>query len=73
MLGARLLGRGLSALVPAAPRAPSSCSPKPDMDMGHRLEWQPHTEGLVRGCGLEGVAGHKEAHILRVLPGSEAR
>uniref|UniRef100_G1PMZ6 Endoglin n=1 Tax=Myotis lucifugus TaxID=59463 RepID=G1PMZ6_MYOLU len=56
-----------------APRSPSSCSLQPNMDMGHRLEWWPHTEGLVRGCGLEGVAGHKEAHILRVLPGSEAR
>lgn len=56
-----------------APRSPSSCRPQPNMDMGHRLEWWPHTEGLVRGCALEGVAGHKEAHILRVLPGSEAR
>ncbi|XP_015422546.1 PREDICTED: endoglin isoform X1 [Myotis davidii] len=56
-----------------APRSPSSCRPQPNMDMGHRLEWWPHTEGLVRGCALEGVAGHKEAHIVRVLPGSEAR
>ncbi|KAK1334107.1 hypothetical protein QTO34_005107 [Cnephaeus nilssonii] len=56
-----------------APRSPSSCSLQPNMDMGHRLEWGPHTEGSVRGCSLEGVAGHKQAHILRVLPGSEAR
>ncbi|KAM5259056.1 endoglin isoform 2-T2 [Hipposideros larvatus] len=56
-----------------APRSPSSCRPEPHMDMGHTLEWLPHTKALVRGCRLEGVAGHKEAHILRVLPGPEAR
>lgn len=56
-----------------APRSPSSCSLEPHMDMGHTLEWQPHTKASVRGCRLEGVAGYKEAHILRVLPGPEAR
>ncbi|XP_016066497.1 PREDICTED: endoglin [Miniopterus natalensis] len=53
--------------------SPSSCNPEPHMDMGQTLEWWPHTENSVSGCHLEGVAGHKEAHILRVLPGSEAR
>lgn len=43
------------------------------MDMGHTLEWTPRTKALVRGCRLEGVAGHKEVHILRVLPGPEPR
>ncbi|XP_007942491.1 endoglin [Orycteropus afer afer] len=43
------------------------CLPEERLDMGRTLEWQPRT--LVRGCRLEGVAGHKEAHILRVLPG----
>lgn len=54
-----------------APRSPSSCSPEPHMDMGHTLEWQ--RRASVRGCRLEGVAGHKVAHILRVLPGPEPR
>ncbi|CAK6433590.1 unnamed protein product [Pipistrellus nathusii] len=53
-----------------APRSPSSCNLQPNADMGRRLEWWPHTEGSVRSCRLEGVAGHKQAHILRVLPGS---
>lgn len=53
-----------------APRSPSSCNLQVNADMGGRLEWRPHTEGLVRSCRLEGVAGHKQAHILRVLPGS---
>uniref|UniRef100_A0A671FCS2 Endoglin n=1 Tax=Rhinolophus ferrumequinum TaxID=59479 RepID=A0A671FCS2_RHIFE len=56
-----------------APRSPSSCSPEPLMDMGHTLEWTPRTKALVQGCRLEGVAGHKEVHILRVLPGPEPR
>lgn len=37
------------------------------------LEWQPLAGASVRGCRLAGVTGQKEAHILRVLPGSEAR
>lgn len=56
-----------------APRSPSSCSPEPLMDMGHTLQWTPRTKALVRGCRLEGVAGHKEVHILRVLPSPEPR
>uniref|UniRef100_A0A673U4B2 Endoglin n=1 Tax=Suricata suricatta TaxID=37032 RepID=A0A673U4B2_SURSU len=58
-----------------APGAPSSCSLELLMDMGHTLEWRPLTRAPVRGCRLEGVPGHKEAHILRVLPhvGTEAR
>ncbi|XP_004269229.1 endoglin [Orcinus orca] len=55
-----------------APRSPSSCSLEPHKDMGHTLEWSPNAQASVRGCRLEGVAGHKEAHILRVLPGPEA-
>lgn len=56
-----------------APRSPPPCSPESHKDMGDTLEWQPRAGALVQGCFLEGVAGHKEAHILRVLPGSEAR
>nr|KAF6484206.1 endoglin [Rousettus aegyptiacus] len=56
-----------------APRSPPSCSPEPHMDMGRMLEWQPLAGASVRGCRLAGVTGQKEAHILRVLPGSEAR
>ncbi|XP_024418215.2 endoglin [Desmodus rotundus] len=56
-----------------APRSPPPCSSELHKDMGDTLEWQPHTGPLVQGCRLEGVAGHKEAHILRVLPGPEAR
>ncbi|XP_048079069.1 endoglin isoform X4 [Ursus arctos] len=55
-----------------APRAPSSCNLEPLKDMGHTLEWSPLTPASVRGCRLEGVPGHKEAHIVRVLPGTEA-
>ncbi|XP_044776247.1 endoglin isoform X2 [Neomonachus schauinslandi] len=55
-----------------APRVPSSCNPEPLTDMGHTLEWSPLTRASVRGCHLEGVPGHKEAHIVRVLPGTEA-
>lgn len=56
-----------------APRSPPPCSPESHKDMGDTLEWQPRAGALVQGCRLEGVAGHKEAHILRVLPGPEAR
>ncbi|XP_011217942.3 endoglin isoform X3 [Ailuropoda melanoleuca] len=55
-----------------APRAPSSCNLEPLKDMGHTLEWSPLTPASVQGCRLEGVPGHKEAHIVRVLPGTEA-
>lgn len=56
-----------------APRSPTTCKPELHMDMGHTLEWQPHSGTTVQSCRLEGVSGHKEAHILRVLPGPEAR
>ncbi|XP_017517163.3 endoglin isoform X2 [Manis javanica] len=55
-----------------APTSPSSCIPEPTMDMGHTLEWRTHAGASVLGCRLEGVAGHKEAHILKVLPGAKA-
>ncbi|XP_037351234.1 endoglin [Talpa occidentalis] len=51
--------------------SPSACTPELLADMGHTLQWQPRSGPLVQGCRLEGVAGHKEAHILRVLPGPE--
>lgn len=49
--------------------SPPSCNPKPQMDMGATLSWEPFIGIPVQGCRLEGVAGHKEAHILRVRPG----
>ncbi|XP_049753076.1 endoglin [Elephas maximus indicus] len=52
---------------------PLSCLPEARLDMGSTLEWQPRTPTSVLGCRLEGVAGHKEAHILRVLPGLTVR
>uniref|UniRef100_A0A8C3X1S2 Endoglin n=1 Tax=Catagonus wagneri TaxID=51154 RepID=A0A8C3X1S2_9CETA len=55
-----------------APRSPSACILEPHKDMGHTLEWRSHTQAPVLGCRLEGVTGHKEAHIVRVRPGSEA-
>ncbi|XP_006835039.1 PREDICTED: endoglin [Chrysochloris asiatica] len=51
--------------------SPPLCQPKEHMDMGPTLEWQPRTP--IQGCRLEGMAGNKEAHILRILPGSEDR
>ncbi|XP_069332919.1 endoglin isoform X2 [Eulemur rufifrons] len=68
----RTEARGLAQGHPAAQGSPSYCLPEARHDMGRTLEWQPQTPALVRGCRLEGVAGHKEAHILRVLPGSSA-
>ncbi|XP_057579148.1 endoglin isoform X2 [Hippopotamus amphibius kiboko] len=55
-----------------APRSPSFCSLEPHKDMGHTLQWSPFAQASVLGCRLEGVAGHKEAHILKILPGPEA-
>ncbi|KAM6184267.1 LOW QUALITY PROTEIN: endoglin [Erethizon dorsatum] len=55
-----------------APKSPSFCLPEAQQDMGRTLEWRPQAPALIRGCRLEGVAGHKEAHILRVLPGPNA-
>uniref|UniRef100_A0A8C2RD47 TGFBR3/Endoglin-like N-terminal domain-containing protein n=1 Tax=Capra hircus TaxID=9925 RepID=A0A8C2RD47_CAPHI len=52
-----------------ASSSPFSCNLEPQKDMGHTLEWSP--KASIRGCRLEGVAGHKEAHILRILPGPE--
>ncbi|KAM5298527.1 LOW QUALITY PROTEIN: endoglin [Ctenodactylus gundi] len=48
-----------------APKSPSSCVPEAHRNMGPTLEWQPQA---VRGCRLEGVTGHREAHILKLLP-----
>ncbi|XP_013368619.1 PREDICTED: endoglin isoform X2 [Chinchilla lanigera] len=52
-----------------AAKSPSFCLPEAPHDMGRTLEWRPQAPASVRGCRLEGVAGHKEAHILRVQPG----
>ncbi|XP_023557468.1 endoglin [Octodon degus] len=52
-----------------ASKSPSFCLPEAQQDMGRTLEWRPRAPALVRSCRLEGVAGHKEAHILRVQPG----
>uniref|UniRef100_A0A8D2HUD2 Endoglin n=1 Tax=Urocitellus parryii TaxID=9999 RepID=A0A8D2HUD2_UROPR len=54
-------------------KSPSFCLLEANRDMGRTLEWQPRAPAPVRGCRLEGVAGHKEAHIVRVLPGAGAR
>nr|XP_045004671.1 endoglin [Jaculus jaculus] len=56
----------------AAPKLPTHCMLEASQDMGRMLEWRPRAPALVRECRLEGVAGHKEAHILRLLPGSGA-
>ncbi|XP_006892676.1 PREDICTED: endoglin [Elephantulus edwardii] len=50
-----------------------SCLPEERVDMGRTLEWQPQTRALVQGCRLPGISGHKEAHILRILPGPIVR
>ncbi|XP_052038160.1 endoglin isoform X2 [Apodemus sylvaticus] len=54
-------------------KAPPLCLPEAHKDMGDTLEWQPQGQTPVQGCRLEGVTGHKEAYILKILPGSEAR
>lgn len=54
------------------PKAPFLCLPEAHKDMGATLEWQPRAQTPVQSCRLEGVSGHKEAYILRILPGSEA-
>ncbi|XP_017404549.1 endoglin isoform X2 [Cebus imitator] len=59
--------RGLAQDHLAAQRSLFFCLPEASQDMGRRLEWRPRTH-LVHGCRLEGVAGYKEAYILRVLP-----
>lgn len=65
--------RNILLRLDQAPGSPTTCKPELHMDMGHTLEWQPHSGITVQSCRLEGVTGHKEAHILRVLPGPEAR
>ncbi|XP_051022888.1 endoglin [Acomys russatus] len=55
-----------------APGLLAGCSAKAHQDMGATLEWEPRAPSAVRGCRLEGVTGHKEAYILRILPGSGA-
>ncbi|XP_004849363.1 endoglin [Heterocephalus glaber] len=52
-----------------APKSTSFCLPEAHQDMGRTLEWRPRAPASVQGCRLEGVAGHKEAHILRLRPG----
>ncbi|VTJ58539.1 Hypothetical predicted protein [Marmota monax] len=64
--------RGLAQGGSEALKSPSFCLLEAGRDMGRTLEWQPRAPALVRGCRLEGVAGHKEAHIVRVLPGAGA-
>lgn len=60
-------------LRPGQDAEASLCLPEAHKDMGVTLEWQPQTQTPVQGCRLEGVTGHKEAYILRILPGSETR
>ncbi|ERE71220.1 endoglin [Cricetulus griseus] len=56
-----------------APKAPPYCLAEAHQDMAPILEWQPQGPTPVQGCSLEDVTGHKEAYILRILPGSGAR
>lgn len=56
-----------------APEAAPFCLAEAHRDMGVTLDWQPRTPTPVQGCRLEGVTGHKEAYILRILPGSGTR
>ncbi|XP_037652785.1 endoglin [Choloepus didactylus] len=65
--------QGLAQDHSAARSPPFICLPEAHVDMGRRLEWQPRDPVSVKGCRFEGVTGHKEAHILRVLPGSTTR
>ncbi|KAM4877391.1 endoglin isoform 2-T2 [Thomomys bottae] len=57
---------------PAARKLPYFCLPEDHQDMGRTLEWQPRVPVPILGCRLGGVTGHKEAHILRILPGPKA-
>ncbi|XP_049630107.1 endoglin [Suncus etruscus] len=65
--------RSILLRLDQAPGSPTTCKPELHMDMGHTLEWKPRSGVTVQSCRLEGVSGHKEAHILRVLPGPEAK
>lgn len=49
------------------------CLPEANQDMGLTLKWQPQAPTQVQGCPLEGVTGHKEAYIFRILPGAGTR
>lgn len=60
-------------LVSTAPKISNFCLATAHQDMGLTLEWEPLAQSPVQGCRLEGVSGHKEAYILRILPGSWAR
>ncbi|XP_048199447.1 LOW QUALITY PROTEIN: endoglin [Perognathus longimembris pacificus] len=62
----------LSQGQPAAQNLPYFCMPEDHKDMGRTLEWQPRGPVSILGCRLDGVTGHKEAHILRILPGPKA-
>ncbi|XP_042536933.1 endoglin [Dipodomys spectabilis] len=62
----------LSQGQPAAQKLPHFCLPEDHQDMGRTLEWQPRVPVSILGCRLDGVTGHKEAHILRILPGPKA-
>ncbi|KAK7802724.1 hypothetical protein U0070_007167 [Myodes glareolus] len=55
------------------PKALPYCLPETNQDMGLTLKWQPQAPTQVQGCPLEGVTGHKEAYILRILPGAGTR
>ncbi|XP_059116058.1 endoglin [Peromyscus eremicus] len=57
-----------------ASSAPPYCLTEAHHDMGLTLEWQPQGS-QVQGCSLGGESSHrhKEAYILRILPGSVAR
>lgn len=55
------------------PKALPYCLPEANQDMGLTLKWQPQAPTQVQGCPLEGVTGHKEAYILRILPGAGTR
>nr|XP_008249251.1 endoglin [Oryctolagus cuniculus] len=55
-----------------APGSPTRCVLEAPQDMGRTLQWWPRASAPVRSCRFEDVAGHKEAHIVRVLPGPKA-
>ncbi|XP_076424985.1 endoglin isoform X4 [Peromyscus maniculatus bairdii] len=56
-----------------ASSAPPYCLAEANHDMGLTLEWQPW-DSQVQGCSFEEESRHrhKEAYILRILPGSAA-
>lgn len=60
-------------LISTASSAPPYCLAEANHDMGLTLEWQPW-DSQVQGCSFEEESRHrhKEAYILRILPGSAA-